>query len=138
MHLLGRVLVLGLAFFADAPYQPLRGDQVDRARDVERLDAHVHHTRDRRRRVIRVQRREHEVARQRGLDRDRARLEVADLADHDDVRVLPQKRFQRGGERHADFVLYEDLIDAEQVVLDRVLGRHDVHVDLVDPRQRRV
>ena len=37
-------------------------------------------------RVVRVQRREHEVARERGLDRDLRGLAVADLADHHHVR----------------------------------------------------
>jgi hypothetical protein len=35
-----------------------------------------------------VEGREHEVVCESGLDRDLGRLEVADLADHDDVRVL--------------------------------------------------
>ena len=33
------------------------------------------------------------------LDRDLGRLVVADLADQDDVRVGPQDRTKRGGER---------------------------------------
>ena len=40
--------------------------------------------------VVRVQRREDEVAGERGLDRDLGRLGVADLADHDDVGVLAE------------------------------------------------
>jgi hypothetical protein len=83
------------------------------------------------RRVVRVQRREHEVARERGLDRDLGGLEVADLADHDDVRVLPQERAQRGGEVEADLVVHLHLVDAVEVVLDRVFGGGDVDVDLV-------
>src|SRR5205085_10388776 len=39
-------------------------------RSEERFDAHVHETVDRRRRVVRMQRRQHEVAGERGLDRD--------------------------------------------------------------------
>ena len=42
-------------------------------------------------RVVGVERREHQVAGERGLDRDLRGLEVADLADHDDVRVLAQE-----------------------------------------------
>ena len=44
--------------------------------------------RDRARRVVGVERREDEVAGERGLDRDLGRLEVADLADQDHVGVL--------------------------------------------------
>ena len=49
-------------------------------------------------RVVGVQRREHQVAGERGLDGDLGGLEVADLADHDDVGVLAQEGAQRGGE----------------------------------------
>ena len=63
-----------------------------RRRDVERRDAHVQQARQRRRRVVGVQRRQHHVAGLRGLDRDVGGLEVADFADHDDVRILAQER----------------------------------------------
>jgi hypothetical protein len=79
-----------------------------------------------------------QVARERGLDGDAAGLEVADLAEHDDVRVLPQERLERGRERHADLVAHLHLVDAEEVVLDGILGGHDVRVDRVDLGQRRV
>ena len=55
---------------------------------------------DRRRRGRRVQRAEHQVAGLGRLDRDRHRLEVAHLADQDDVRILAQRRAQRVLERH--------------------------------------
>jgi len=37
-----------------------------------------------------VKRRQHEVTRERGLDGDLGRLEVADFAHQNDVRVLPR------------------------------------------------
>ena len=86
--------------------------EVDRRGDEERLDAHVEEARDRRRRVVGVQRREHEVAGERGLDRDLGGLEVANLADHDDVRVLPQERAQRGREVEPDVLVHLHLVDA--------------------------
>ena len=48
--------------------EALGDDAVDRRGDQERLDAHLDQAGDRRRRVVGVQRREHEVAGQRGLD----------------------------------------------------------------------
>ena len=55
-------------------------------------------------------------------------LLVANLADHDDVRVLPEEGAQRAGEREADLGLHVDLVDPVDLVLDRILGRQDVEV----------
>ena len=45
--------------------------------------------------VARVERGEHQVPRLGRLERDFHRLLVADLADEDDVRILPERRAQR-------------------------------------------
>ena len=52
--------------------------------------------------VVGVQRAEHHVPGQRRLDGDFGRFQVADFADQDLVRVLPQDRPQALGERVAD------------------------------------
>ncbi len=138
MQLLLGVGVRLLAVLADPPHQPLRHHQVHRAGHVEGLDPHVDHAGDGRWRVVGVQGGEHQVAGERRLDGDAAGLQIPDLADHDDVRVLPQERPQRRGERQADLVAHQHLVDPHQVVLDRVFGGHDVGFDRVDPLQRRV
>ena len=103
----------------------------------EGLDAHLGEPGDRRRRVVGVQRREDEVAGQRRLDRDLGRLAVADLADHDHVGVRAQHRAQAAGERRGPaFEVHLDLVDARQLVLDRVLDRDDVALGLVDRVER--
>jgi hypothetical protein len=117
-----------LQLLADPAEQPLGRDHVQRRRHVERLQPHVDHARDGGRRVVGVQRREQEVAGERRLDGDPARLDVPDLTHHDDVGVLAQERLQRGGERHPDLVADLDLVDPVEVVLHRVLRRHDVDV----------
>ena len=61
--------------------------------------------------------------------------QVADLADHDDVRILPQDRAQHAGERQADLRLHLDLVDAGQLVLDRVLDGEDLARDRVQLEQ---
>ena len=81
---------------------------------------------DRAGRVVRMQRREHEVAGQGRLDRDLGGLEVSDLTDHDDVRILPQEGAQGGREVEPDLLVHLDLVDAGQVEFDRVLGGDDV------------
>src|SRR5690606_1151221 len=65
-----------LAVVAEPSREPLRDDEAHAARDRVRLHAHVDETGQRLRGVVRVQRREHEVAGLGGLDRDLGRLEV--------------------------------------------------------------
>ena len=66
------------------------------------------------------------MAGERRLDGDLRRLEVADFADQNDVRVLAQERPQGGGEVQADGLFHLHLIDALEVEFDRVFCRHDV------------
>ena len=104
----------------------------------EGLDAHVGQAGHGAGRVVGVQGRQHQVPGQRSLDRDLRGLVVADLADHDDVRVLAQDRAQGLGEVEVDLGVDLGLADAGQLVLDRVLDRHDVAAAGVQPAQRRV
>jgi hypothetical protein len=80
-----------LALWAQAARQALGGDQDHAGGDVERRDAHVAHARQRGGRVVGVQRGQHQVAGLRGLDGDVGGFQVADFADHDDVRILAQE-----------------------------------------------
>ena len=74
----------------------------------------------------------------RRLHRDLRGLEVADFADHHHVRVLAQDGAQAAREGHLDLGVDLGLADAVEVVLDRVLDRHDVARVVVEPLQRRV
>ena len=110
---------------------PIRRELIDDA--VDRAD--------RRRRVERA---EDEVAGLRRLDRDRDRLEVAHLADEDDVRILAQRRAERVLEALrvlADLALIHEALLVLVHELDRVLDRDDVIgavlVDEVDHRRER-
>ena len=53
-------------------------------------------------------------------------LQVADLADHDDVRVLAEDVAQDGGEGHLDLRLHRDLVELLVHHLHRVLHGDDV------------
>ncbi len=53
-------------------------------------------------RVVGVQRGQHQVAGERGLDGDLRGFEVADFTDHDDVRVLAQDGAQGLGKGQVD------------------------------------
>ena len=94
--------------------------------------------------VDRVQRREHEMARFRRLERGLGRLGVAQLADEDDVRVLAERAAQRLPEVdrvEADLALVDDAALVGMENLDRVLDRDDVLrprlVHVVDHRGER-
>src|SRR5262249_10928347 len=103
--------VFGLALLADLADESLRDDRLERRREHVRLDAEVHHARHDRRRVVGVERREDEVPREGGLDRDLRRLEVADLADQDRVGVLAQDRAEAARVGEADLLVDLDLDD---------------------------
>ena len=85
-------------------------------------------TRQRGGRIVRMQRRQHQVTRLRRLDRDLGRFEVTNLTHHDDVGILTQEGFQRAGKGQAHLGVDVDLVDARQVDFRRVLGRRDVAV----------
>jgi hypothetical protein len=85
-----------------------------------------------------VQGGEDQVPGERRLDGDGPGFQVPDLPNHDDVGVLPQERPERRGEAHPDLVSHLHLVDPVEVVLHRVLRRHDVHLVGVHLGQRRV
>ena len=85
-----------------------------------------------------MQRRQHEVARQRSLDGDHTRLAVSNFADEDDVGVLAQNRAQCVGEGQAGLRIRLHLIDVLEAVLDGILDGHDVARLFVEEVERRV
>ena len=73
--------------------------------------------------------RQHEMAGLGGHQRRLDRLVVAHLADEDDVRVLAQRRAQRGREAarvDVDLALVDDRLLVLMEELDRILDRDDV------------
>src|SRR6267143_3090998 len=91
---------------ADSPDEPLGEHALEHRGDEVGLAAHVLQPRDGARRVVRVQGREDEVSGEGGLDRDLGRLEVADLADHDDVGILAHDVPEPRGEGEAELRLH--------------------------------
>ncbi len=99
-----------------------------RGGDQEGLHAQVQHAGDGGGGVVRVQRGEDQVAGQRGLDGDVGGFQVADLADEDDVGVLPQEGTQAAGEGQTDVGVDLALDQAVEVVFDGVFGGEDLHI----------
>src|SRR3990170_8598327 len=75
---------------------------------------------------------------QRGVNRDAGGFFVADLADHDDVRVLPQEGAEAGGEGDPGSWIDLDLRDPRELILNGVLDRGDVDLGLVQPVKHRI
>ena len=63
-------------------------------------------------------------------------LVVADLAHHDDVRILPQDRAQAAREGQLGLRVDLRLPHAFQLIFDRILDRHDVALPVVQPGER--
>ena len=125
-----------LAGLADAAEEALGTDADQGGGDVERLDAHFADTGDGGGRVVGVQGRDEQVARERGLDGDAGGFLVTDFADEDDVGVHTQIAAQRPGEGEADGPAHLHLVDAGERVLDGILGGLDVDVGGVHLAER--
>ena len=65
------------------------------------------------------------------LDRDLRGLEVADLTDHHDIRILTQDGAQAAGETHVHARRNLRLRDAIDEIFDGVHDRHDVAARIV-------
>ena len=79
------------------------------------------------------------MARQRGLDGDACRLQVADLADHDDVGVLAQDRAQGVRESRSRWPAWTwTWLMPLELVFDGVLDREELAVGPVEHLERRV
>ncbi len=133
----------------DTRQEPLRHHGRERRRELHadlRLAfgrEHVGDAIERLRRVVGVQRGEHEVTGLGERQRELNRLRVAHLADEDDVGVFPQRRSEGAGERlrvDTDFPLVDRGDPMLVRVFDRVLDGEDVHrtahVDVLDHATR--
>ena len=128
------------AGLAELAREALRDHAVDRRGDEVGLHAHVDEPHRRAGGVVGVQRREHEMAGQGGVDRHVRAVAVAHLSDHDHVGVGAQDRTQAGAEGQPHALGDLDLVDALEAVLDGVLDRHQRllgRADEVDDRVER-
>ena len=66
-----------------------------------------------------------------GFDTNLGSLEIPDLTNHDDIRVLTQKGAQSGSKVQADILMHLHLIDTGKVELYRILGSGNVFRCLV-------
>src|SRR5690348_13023099 len=104
-------LLARLATVAKGAHQPLRDRRAQRRFQKKPFDPEVKQARQRRGRGFGVQRRQHQMPRKRGMDRDVGGLGVAYLADHDHVGILTHEGAQGRGEGEPDRRLDLRLVD---------------------------
>ena len=71
-------------------------------------------------------------------DGDVRRLDVANFADHDDVRVLPQNVTQTFREGEINLRFHVNLGDTRQAVFDRLFDRDDPALHRVDAGEKTI
>ena len=123
---------------AELAHETLGDNHIDGGHKEKWFGAHIEHSRDGGPRRVGVECREHEVARERGVDRKICRLFVADFSHHNNVGVLPHEGTQAGGKGHTNVRLDLRLVDARHLVLNRVLNSGDVDVRFVQNIQNGV
>ena len=78
------------------------------------------------------------MAGERRVDRHTDRFAVADLPDHDDVRVMPQQGAQAGRKIQSGVQVDLNLVDAANALFNRVFHRANFNPDRVQDVQRAV
>ena len=121
------------ALGAKAAYQALREHTEQTRGEQVRFHTHVGEPGHRACGIVGVQRGEDQVPGEARLDGDLRSLEIADLADHDDVGILAEDRTERARKVELDLRIDLGLTDTVQRELDRILDRHDVEPPAVEP-----
>src|SRR5919106_6842278 len=73
-----------------------------------------------------------------GFDCDLGSFKIADLANHDYIGVLPKERAQTRSEIESYLVPNLNLVNPHQIVFDRIFGRGNIHIRLVEFRKGRI
>jgi hypothetical protein len=127
-----------LALGAQSPHEPLRGDEAQGRREQKRFHAEIAQPRDGRQRVVRVERREDQMAGERRANCKLGGFRVPRLADQQHVGILPQQSPEGGGKGEADLLANLRLPDGVELVFDRVLQRVNYPPMMIERVQRRM
>ena len=127
-----------LAVCTNFSYQSLCQHTQQRRAKQERFNAHVGQARDGTGRIVGVQSGQHQVTCHGGLDGNLRGFKIANLANHDDVRVLSQNGAQGLGKGQINFGIDLRLTHARQLIFNRVFHRHDVAARGVQTLQCRI
>src|SRR5437868_11119637 len=117
-----RIVNYRAARFANHTHEPLGQDAVQRRHKVVRLDSHVQESPDNVDHVVRVDGGEHEVTGKSRVDGNLRSFRVTDFTDHDLVGIVTQNGAQATRKGQSFFLVYRNLRDATQLVLDRIFN----------------
>ena len=119
---------LRLAVGAEGAHQPLRHHAQHRRPNHVGGDAQIQQAGDGGRGIAGVQGGKHQMAGQGRLHGHFRGLQIADFADHQNIRVLAQQGRDGGGEVEADAGLHLQLIERRLDHLDGVFNGADIHL----------
>src|SRR6185437_2937927 len=126
------------AIFADCAHEPLGKNAVQRGNEVINLYAHVEEAPQHVDNVVGVDGGEDQMPGKGGVDRDLRGFLVTDFAHQDLVRIVTQNRAEAAREGQPLFLIYGNLRDAANLVLNRVLNGDDLVLIALDLIQRGV
>src|SRR3989338_4943677 len=124
-----------LAFRTQLSHEALRHDEIDRIGDEERLDPHFHQARNDAHSVVRMERRQREMACVRELDGDFRGDPVAHFTHHDHVGIVAEDRAESPFK--IELWIELDLTRAIDEVFDGIRDSEDVERGVHDRAQRR-
>ena len=117
---------------AENANQALRKNGLQRGRNQIRFNPHIHQSRKRPRGVIGVESAENQMSRQRGLHGNLRRFLVTNFTNEDHVRIMPQNGPQPASKGQPGFFRDLNLVDAAQLIFDRILDGDDLANIIVD------
>ena len=138
VEVLQRIAHLLFAVRTNRANEPLGEKRFHDRSEQERLDVHIDQARDAADGVVRVQGAEDEVTGHGRSNGDVRRLDVANLSDHDDVRILSQDMTQSFGKGEVDLRFHVDLRHARQPIFHRLLDCDDPPLDRIDAAEEAI
>lgn len=135
--LISRILLLH-AMRAIPFHEPLGDDDIDcRGKDVRR-DSDIDQPLESLGRGLRMQGGKDEMSGERCLCGNRGGFKVADLSDHDDIRILPDQGSQSCLEGVSVLFIHLTLYDSRHLIFDRVLKGDDLLVRSIEGAEHAV
>src|SRR5262249_31418305 len=117
---------------------PLRDKRLHDRSEQKGLHVHVEQTRDAAYSIIRVEGAENKVASHGRANRNVRRFDIANLADHDHIRILSQNVTEAFGESQIDLRFYINLRDTSNPIFDRFFDGNDATLNGIDAAEKAI